>query len=548
MTVITSFLDVVAGVSILAGRSSLLDTSVFKTANSSFSIRQLLAVGFIGVGGWNLWNVQKAQNKLKKTLGAESFSAESGQMCEVCFGNDDLPYDSDHFTEWGRCEKSVCMDCDGEMKSHPDWFKVCGECNTVLENVSIHGAESFGAEADSDNIIRFKVGEQYEHRYHHGYGFRDNEIMRRTDKTVWTSQVNPETGKVDYPQLVSRHKIHTAQPFELDGKIVLGRESYGLGNHAYRVRAGDTSLRTYGAESFGAETPCSVMVWKDGALTECGWWNEKNEPCVYHPDGKEINAESFSAESACECGGFGKKVKLCKSCGVEHGSFKNEKRCANCRYPHFKTITQCDRCDKRLYGAESLAAESFSHFNKGGLEFRTVGMCGCEQDELWEVVNVESPVFLCGTCGYAGNKKEDGHFMHMKNIYDAESFSAEGDKSDFVDKCYSLYQKHGQDAVLEYAELYGDEVGVVWETCEPCEWVSPILDGECLVCGHDTTVSFDAESFSAESDSDKFWEMLHEEHEYLFDENGMVEIENKQLAEIAKEMGFDDVSFGAEPY
>ena len=47
------------------------------------------------------------------------------------------------------------------------------------------------------------------------------------------------------------------------------------------------------SESFGAETPCSVMVWKDGALTECGWWNEKNEPCVYHPDGKEINAESF---------------------------------------------------------------------------------------------------------------------------------------------------------------------------------------------------------------------------------------------------------------
>ena len=63
-------------------------------------------------------------------------------------------------------------------------------------------------DADSDNIIRFKVGEQYEHRYHHGYGFRDNEIMRRTDKTVWTSQVNPETGKVDYPLLVSQHRIY----------------------------------------------------------------------------------------------------------------------------------------------------------------------------------------------------------------------------------------------------------------------------------------------------------------------------------------------------
>ena len=103
--------------------------------------------------------------------------------------------------------------------------------------------------ADSDNIIRFKVGEQYEHRYHHGYGFRDNEIMRRTDKTVWTSQVNPETGKVDYPLLVSQHRIYTKQPFEIDGEIVLGYESYGLGNHAYGVTAGDTSLRTYDAES-----------------------------------------------------------------------------------------------------------------------------------------------------------------------------------------------------------------------------------------------------------------------------------------------------------
>ena len=68
--------------------------------------------------------------------------AESGQMCDVCFGNDDLPYDSDHFTKCGRCGKSVCMDCDGEMEYHPDWFKVCGECDTILENVSIHGAEN----------------------------------------------------------------------------------------------------------------------------------------------------------------------------------------------------------------------------------------------------------------------------------------------------------------------------------------------------------------------------------------------------------------------
>lgn len=70
-----------------------------------------------------------------------NYGAESGQMCEVCFGNDDLPYDSDHFTECRRCGKSVCMDCDGEMQSHPDWFKVCGECSDVLDNVHDYGGE-----------------------------------------------------------------------------------------------------------------------------------------------------------------------------------------------------------------------------------------------------------------------------------------------------------------------------------------------------------------------------------------------------------------------
>ena len=73
MTVITPFFDVVAGVAILAGRSSLLDTGVFKTANTNFTIRHLLALGFIGVGVWNLWKIERAQDKLKKSLGAESY-------------------------------------------------------------------------------------------------------------------------------------------------------------------------------------------------------------------------------------------------------------------------------------------------------------------------------------------------------------------------------------------------------------------------------------------------------------------------------------------
>jgi hypothetical protein len=81
MAVLTPFFDVVAGVAILAGRSSLLDKGVFKTANTNFTVRHLLALGFIGYGGWNLWKIERAQDKLKKTLDAESFGAEN---CEYC--------------------------------------------------------------------------------------------------------------------------------------------------------------------------------------------------------------------------------------------------------------------------------------------------------------------------------------------------------------------------------------------------------------------------------------------------------------------------------
>jgi len=93
MAVITPFFDVVAGVAILAGRSSLLDTGIFKTANTNFTIRHLLALGFIGYGGWNLWKIERAQDKLKKSLGAESFEAEDDDNDE----DEDEEYLMDNF-------------------------------------------------------------------------------------------------------------------------------------------------------------------------------------------------------------------------------------------------------------------------------------------------------------------------------------------------------------------------------------------------------------------------------------------------------------------
>ena len=94
---------------------------------------------------------ESIEEKIKTVnKGAETFDAESGQMCEVCFGNDDMPYDSDHFTECRRCGKSVCIDCEGEMEHHPEWSKVCAECSNVLDNVHDYGAETF--ESQNSNM------------------------------------------------------------------------------------------------------------------------------------------------------------------------------------------------------------------------------------------------------------------------------------------------------------------------------------------------------------------------------------------------------------
>jgi len=204
------------------------------------------------------FNIMGQPNPAYQKSQSESFSAEYIEMdCDPHhkWKLNDTPYIDYGDGSSGFIELSVrCQNC-GEERFGSYSIDENEPCALDLSKKGVKpryyrwGAESYSAE---DNIIRFKVGERYTHRYHHGYGFRDNEVMRRTDKTVWTSQVNPETGELDSPLLVSRHKIHTSQPFELDGEIVSSYESYGLGNHAYRVTAGDTSLRTYDAESFAA--------------------------------------------------------------------------------------------------------------------------------------------------------------------------------------------------------------------------------------------------------------------------------------------------------
>jgi hypothetical protein len=51
-------------------------------------------------------------------------------------------------------------------------------------------------------------------------------------------------------------------------------------------------------------------------------------------------------------------------------------------------------------------------------------------------------------------------------------------------KCQELYEQGGQHSVYEY--IMQNHKDIDWDTCNPCEAWSPVLDNACLVCG--TTV------------------------------------------------------------
>lgn len=49
-----------------------------------------------------------------------------------------------------------------------------------------------------------------------------------------------------------------------------------------------------------------------------------------------------------------------------------------------------------------------------------------------------------------------------------------------MDKAYEIYQVSGQDGVLEWAVKNLPDIP--WLYCEPCDYVSPVSNNECLVC------------------------------------------------------------------
>jgi hypothetical protein len=63
MTVFSPILDIVAGVSILVGNTTALDTPVIKFKGLVITLRQILGLGFAGVGLGNLWVIREARKE-----------------------------------------------------------------------------------------------------------------------------------------------------------------------------------------------------------------------------------------------------------------------------------------------------------------------------------------------------------------------------------------------------------------------------------------------------------------------------------------------------
>ena len=209
-----------------------------------------------------------------ETRNAESFEAETIKTGVICGDNGCSGELLE--TEYGKASKVHCNKCD--YSEIMDWDAETFDVEYDFQNQAITTVEAddereawnkfgmYGVEEDWD-IVDVRGAETFD---------ADSKCDRLWDcKTC--ERCKSHCGCGNYKKLRRTNM----------------RKMYGKNIFTPDTRCG------FDAESFGAETPCAVMVWRDGALTECGWWNEKNEPCVYHPDGKdgiEVGEETFDAD------------------------------------------------------------------------------------------------------------------------------------------------------------------------------------------------------------------------------------------------------------
>jgi len=195
---------------------------------------------------------------------------------------------------------------------------------------------------------------------------------------------------------------------------------------------------------------------------------------------------------------------------------------------------KCDGCGKELHLTQN--TDIIGGNRAGAIVYEKLdGITGHDYPEY-------SPYgdLLCKSC-WKEEAEEDDSDSRGQGQYDAEIFEARLKNQKVFCKEHGMWYKlNHQTGLNQLTRGTGCEGCINKHKGKKAETFSPSINK------FGVPYTFFGEGMWL--NDDKFWEMLHEEHDYLFDENGMYidrKISNKQLSEIAKDMGFRAETFEA---
>lgn len=241
MGILSSFFDVVAGVSILAGRSSLLDTNLTTIAGRNFTVRGALGLSFLSVGFLNLWATSRKQRKIERlTKEAES----EPQLFLVIYH----VYDKDT----GRL-------------TYEDAVQITSKDENTAKGDALVMLEEGGLDDEKYEIFKVKpISQDYQKQL---YGA---DTFNADDEKEWTIIVYEYTdGMNSYAEQSIERGVMTNE--ELQAFVEEENESYGgertMSAYIRGYLTGDewrTAQRlNLGAETFSAEREVYVLTFSD---------------------------------------------------------------------------------------------------------------------------------------------------------------------------------------------------------------------------------------------------------------------------------------------
>ena len=328
MTVFSPILDIVAGVSILVGNTTALDTPIIKFKGLVITLRQILGLGFAGVGLGNLWAIKQSQK--------EHYSADAYDMnlhvwlCGRCHHVFDEKEEADEccLDEVDETEESVQAESFFAEEPNP-YIKGKGEVGRV--GLNLYCEICFDARKKVKRIQCYPDSE--EHLINICYECADyrypDHIMIGTEADIVENRAESFHADPLLDYIKQRERERNAGTVKLQG---MGRMD---GTKAEDVQVGDVLLWNQGGSSQVLSiTPKGKksLLWKTRTADNREWERtvRKNRLVVVaRPNSytaKKYHAEYFNADSICpcECGGIiaehddrGYGVWECPQCGED---------------------------------------------------------------------------------------------------------------------------------------------------------------------------------------------------------------------------------------